>query len=654
MATSFPTGLDALTNPVSTDTLASPSHADQHANVNDAVEALEAKVGVDGSAVTSSLDYRVRNIDATTAIVSGSSSGDLVRITQTGSGNALVVEDSANPDSTPLVVDASGNVVIGQVSTSITSTGVVPKLQVVGLNNNHASSMIYNFANDGTTSNLTFAKSRGGSLGTQGAAVNADSIGNLFFEASDGTQLRRSAQINVSVDGSVSSAIVPGRITLHTMSTAGTLTERMRINSAGLVGIGVVPTSMLHVVNTTAANKAFIVKGAASQSGDLLDVQNSDGTSQFKVDASGYVGIGTETPFQPASYGALTIDGSGGHIISGRVAGTETFRIQSSSLSTTINAIATAPLIFNTTNTERMRINSAGLVGIGVVPTSMLHVVNTTAANKAFIVKGAASQSGSLFDIQNSAGTSLVVVNSAGNLVIGSGTAVASISGVTSSNQVLGSSAATSSMLLSRYSADANGPSIYFGKSRNATVGSHTANTSGDRLGNINFNGSDGTNFVGASSISADSEGTISTGVVPGRLLFFTANSAGTLTERMRITSAGDVGIGTNTPTSKLHVVGSFSRGAPVTKTASFTLADTENWIICNGTASITVTLPAASTQVGREISLKNTAAFTVVSASSNIVPLAGGAAGTAILPATAGSWATLVSDGTNWVIMQS
>jgi hypothetical protein len=50
--------------------------------------------------------------------VSGSDSGDLVRITQTGSGNALVVEDSANPDSSPLVVDASGNVGIGTSSPS--------------------------------------------------------------------------------------------------------------------------------------------------------------------------------------------------------------------------------------------------------------------------------------------------------------------------------------------------------------------------------------------------------------------------------------------------------------------------------------------------------------------------------------------------------
>ena len=59
MTTSFPSGLDALTNPTSSDGLNSPDHAGQHADLNDAVEALEAKVGVDGSAVTSSLDYMV-------------------------------------------------------------------------------------------------------------------------------------------------------------------------------------------------------------------------------------------------------------------------------------------------------------------------------------------------------------------------------------------------------------------------------------------------------------------------------------------------------------------------------------------------------------------------------------------------------------------
>lgn len=59
MATSFPTSLDSLTNPASGDSLSSPSHAGQHADANDAIEALQAKVGVNGSAVTTSLDYKV-------------------------------------------------------------------------------------------------------------------------------------------------------------------------------------------------------------------------------------------------------------------------------------------------------------------------------------------------------------------------------------------------------------------------------------------------------------------------------------------------------------------------------------------------------------------------------------------------------------------
>ena len=60
MATSFPTSLDSFTNPSASDALDSVSvpHADQHSNLNDAVEALQAKVGVDGSTVTSSLDYQ--------------------------------------------------------------------------------------------------------------------------------------------------------------------------------------------------------------------------------------------------------------------------------------------------------------------------------------------------------------------------------------------------------------------------------------------------------------------------------------------------------------------------------------------------------------------------------------------------------------------
>lgn len=85
---------------------------------------------------------------------------------------------------------------------------------------------------------------------------------------------------------------------------------------------------------------------------------------------------------------------------------------------------------------------------------------------------------------------------------------------------------------------------------------------------------------------------------------------------------------------------------------ATHTVASTTKFLIADRAGTITVTLPTASSFTGRELVTKTVQAQTVVSASSNVVPLTGGAAGTAILAATAGKWAHLVSDGTNWVIM--
>ena len=96
-------------------------------------------------------------------------------------------------------------------------------------------------------------------------------------------------------------------------------------------------------------------------------------------------------------------------------------------------------------------------------------------------------------------------------------------------------------------------------------------------------------------------------------------------------------------------------RGTPVTKTADFTVADTDVFIISSKIGSTaTVTLPNAAQWSGRELHLLNYQAQTVVSASANVVPITGGAAGTAILPATAGSWCTLVSDGASWLVVAS
>lgn len=93
----------------------------------------------------------------------------------------------------------------------------------------------------------------------------------------------------------------------------------------------------------------------------------------------------------------------------------------------------------------------------------------------------------------------------------------------------------------------------------------------------------------------------------------------------------------------------------PRTVTTDFTLEDNESWVFNNKTgSSCVVTLPAASSYPGRTVTFQNYQNQTLVSASSNVTPRGGGAAGTAILDNVAGNWALLVSNGTTWVITQA
>lgn len=83
MAINYPTSLDTLTNPVSTDTVAAVDHATQHANANDAIEALEAKVGVNSSAVTTSHDYKLSGVSTGDKAVSKTGTETLTNKTLT-------------------------------------------------------------------------------------------------------------------------------------------------------------------------------------------------------------------------------------------------------------------------------------------------------------------------------------------------------------------------------------------------------------------------------------------------------------------------------------------------------------------------------------------------------------------------------------------
>lgn len=124
--------------------------------------------------------------------------------------------------------------------------------------------------------------------------------------------------------------------------------------------------------------------------------------------------------------------------------------------------------------------------------------------------------------------------------------------------------------------------------------------------------------------------------------------------DNVTITS-GNAVLNTLTVSGATTFSGALASTAPVTKTADFTVADTETFLINNKSGSAcTVTLPDATLWTGRILVLKTIQAQAINSASSNVAPANSATAGTAIVSGTAGNWALLVSNGTNWVIMAS
>lgn len=136
-----------------------------------------------------------------------------------------------------------------------------------------------------------------------------------------------------------------------------------------------------------------------------------------------------------------------------------------------------------------------------------------------------------------------------------------------------------------------------------------------------------------------------------GQLLI--GNSVGNTLTKNTLTAGNGISVTNGNGTITLAASGAIFSSAPVTVTSDYSVASTVSWVINNKSGSaLTVTLPTASSNSGRQITIQNYQNQNVISNASNVVPQGGGAAGTAILTNVSGNWATLVSDGTNWVIM--
>jgi hypothetical protein len=230
-----------------------------------------------------------------------------------------------------------------------------------------------------------------------------------------------------------------------------------------------------------------------------------------------------------------------------------------------------------TAGTERLRISSGGAVGINTTASSYPFQVQTDGTSTTvggnivarFQSSGAAGRDATIQLSDNvshsatismlssnlafaNAGTESVRIDSAGRLLIGS-TASNQVWGLQGALQVEGTTASTATAALIS-NQNSNAPFyLAFCKSRGTSDGSATVVQDGDYLGTISFTGADGTDRENTSGrIDCVVDGTPGGNDTPGRLMFSTtADGAGGVSERLRITSAGAWGIaGANYGTS--------------------------------------------------------------------------------------------------------
>ncbi len=129
MAINYPSSLDTFPNPNSANTLDSPSHSQQHSDANDAIEALEAKLGVGSSPATSATTGQVLNISSAGTSAWTSTLNNLVFVSpeenltvSATAASGTVALDMKTTSATYYTTNASGNWAVnlrGDASTSL-------------------------------------------------------------------------------------------------------------------------------------------------------------------------------------------------------------------------------------------------------------------------------------------------------------------------------------------------------------------------------------------------------------------------------------------------------------------------------------------------------------------------------------------------------
>lgn len=442
-------------------------------NASPAIGLIEA---TDGSGTNiSGAEFRIQGGQST-----GTGAGGPVTFYTSPSGTTGTATNAAVER---MRVDNIGRVLIN----TTTAYNSLCRLQVAGLGGN-GDIFSYRYNNNTGGPSLILAKSRS-ETGSLLIAQSGDNLGQVLFQGADGSSFINGASIAAQVDGTPASGGMPGRIVFSTTpSASSTVTERMRIDSAGNVGIGTTSPSDRLTINSTGTNSAQYIYSTTSTEGPQFAIGNNAALGSATV--ANFVKI-WNTGFVGVLFGQ-NVAGYAGYVSDG-----------ASSNGILFGTLTNRPIIIGTNNVERMRIASGGNILMGT----------TTDSGYRLDVSGTLRSTADAY-----------FATSSGNVGIRTTSIPAWTSGVAALQ--IQSCSLASNLSLNDIFVQAN----MF--TPDGVVNRYIAN-----------------DFAGAY------------GLQDGDHRFYTAPSgtAGTdvtLTERVRITNGGNVGIGTTNPLYKLDVQG--------------------------------------------------------------------------------------------------
>ena len=388
-----------------------------------------------------------------------------------------------------------------------------------------------------------------------------------------------------------------------TLTFATTGTERMRITSAGDIGLGVTPVAgtRLHVKG---ASDCYVSLQAGSSSGNdgilfrrstgeqkgalfydtddnyfLINVNDGE---RLRITSGGQVNIGGNFT-QSGFTSQITRNSSESDILclKGNVHNSFIrFQDTDSTSDFTLGSddgsgagAGSFVLYDRNNNAYRLYLNSSGNLGIGAIPSRKLTVggdinvasgsnIESTSSGGTLRVQGGSTYPGGNILLGGGQGTDDIRfrttgastsqsermrIDSSGRLLVATTAARTKYFNTTAYGPLVNFEGNNnSSRIVSFIHNDSSGgPMLVLGASGGSTAGNNDLVNSSTTYGFFSFQGTDGTDLVEAARISAEADGTPAANDMPGSLMFYTtADGAATTTERMRINSSGQVYIG--------------------------------------------------------------------------------------------------------------